>query len=85
MPLALTLIAIPTILLDLPVPTRNILPTLATATLAYALFHLTDVPNAPQHVHPVVALLTATAFTVVTLKLGRIALLARRNKAVKAR
>ena len=79
---ALTLLSIGVILLDLAYPERNLMAILGTAGLAYALFHLTDVPNAPHHVHPATALLTATAFTVVTLKLGRIALLARRNKAI---
>ncbi len=63
--------------------TNNVLATLGTIGLCYALFHLADVPNAPHRVHPAIALVTATAFTVVTLKLGRIALLARRNKAIQ--
>ncbi len=78
--LALTLAAVALILLDLPFPTRNVLPAVATALLAYSLFHLAAVPNAPHRVHPLTALLSATAFTGITLKLGRIALLARRNK-----
>lgn len=79
----LSLLAIALILLDLPFPTRNFLPTLGTCALAYGLFALTAVPNAARPVHPLTALLTATAFTVVTLQLGRIALLARRNKAIQ--
>ena len=83
--LLLTLLTVALILADLIFPTKNVLPILATLTLAYALFRLAGVPNAPHRVHPLTALLTATGFSIVTLKLGRIALLARRNKAVKPR
>ena len=83
--LACALASAAVILLDLPRPTRNVLPTLGTLGLTYSLFHLADVPNAPHRVHLLTALFTATTFTLVTLRLGRIALLARRNKALPAR
>jgi membrane-bound serine protease (ClpP class) len=80
--LLLTFAAVFLILLELPRPTHNVLATVGTGALAYGLFHLTNVPNATRHVHLLTALFSATVFSVVTLKLGRIALQARRNKAV---